>query len=93
MGKVNGLWMDQNIDLESYDVTGEDVMEPISLDHVAEALESMHHRFDDTMTFCEKCGKSMESFKDELIVRYIPITCTGTPKIEPMVRVMKVRAR
>ena len=97
MGKVNGLWMDQNLDLEQYDVTGESVMEAMAEAATytveATAAGSKHHRFDDTMTFCEKCGKSMESFKDELIVSYIPATCTGTPKAGPMVRVMKVRTR
>ena len=84
MGKVNALWMDQNRDLESHDVTGEAAMEAMA---EAEGIpESSHHRFDDTMTFCEKCGVRARdtSHLDG---------CTGTPKAGPMVRVMKVRAR
>ena len=86
MGKVNALWMDENIDLESHDVTGMSVIDEVPI--------SKFHQFDGAYSgaFCEKCGKSLRGISDDHGSTNLP-DCTGIPKIEPMVRVMKVRAR
>ena len=96
MGKVNGLWMDLNLDVESHDVTGEAIMEAMAEARLViagvssiHAAESSHHRFDDMMAFCEKCGRTAHEITEKNTHGH----CTGMPLVEPMVRVMKMRTR
>ena len=89
MGKVNGLWMDEHLILDSWDITGMDVAEAISVEQAEGRISTQHSFGGIGGLYCEKCGRSIKDVTD--LANYGD--CAGVPDITPMVRELKARVR